>query len=157
MVKLRDIMSRDVVTFCAETSLIDAIEVLAERHFGGAPVVMGDRVVGMLTSSDILEFVASNPAPAEYAGSDTDTDAWSALAGHTVGEAMSGGPACSLPPSAPVQAAADLMREANIHRVLVTEHDRLVGVVSSLDVTRALADRKVANRTYVFPGRNRTD
>ena len=30
MVKLRDVMSRDPVTFSAETDLVDAIEVLAE-------------------------------------------------------------------------------------------------------------------------------
>ena len=49
MVKLRDVMSRDPVTFTAETDLVDAIEVLAERHIGGAPVVKGDRIVGVLT------------------------------------------------------------------------------------------------------------
>lgn len=158
MIKLRDVMSRNLVSFEAETGLIDAIETLAERHISGAPVLRGEAVVGVLTSSDILEFVASNPAVlADYGGSDTGDGTWSALAGHTVSEAMSGGPACTLPPDAPVQAAADLMRQANIHRVFVTDHDRLVGVVSSLDVTRALAERKVGSRTFVFPGPTRTD
>ena len=158
MVKLRDVMTREMVTFSAEMALMDAIEVLAERHISGAPVMMGDRLVGVLTSSDVLEFVVSNPsALADFGDTDTDSGTWSALSGHTVGEAMSGGPACSLPPDAPIQAAADLMREANIHRVFVTDHSRLVGVVTSLDVTRALAERKVVNRTFVFPGPTRTD
>ena len=73
MVKLRDVMSRDPVTFSAETDLVDAIEVLAERHIGGAPVVKGDRIVGVLTSGDILEFVSANPAVlADYGDTDTD-------------------------------------------------------------------------------------
>ena len=159
MVKVREVMSRDVVTFSAETDLIDAIEVLAERHISGAPVLMGDRIVGVLTSSDILEFVASNPSTlADFGEADTSANSWSALAGHTVGEAMSGGPACTLAPDAPVQAAADLMRQANIHRVFVVDrNERLVGVVTSLDVTRALAEHKVDHRTFVFPGKTRTD
>ena len=152
MLKLRDIMTRDVVTFSAETGLIEAIEVLAESHISGAPVMKGDRVIGVLASSDILEFVASNPTALADFG-DADRDTGNSLSGRTVGEAMSGGPPCTLAPDAPVQAAADLMRQANIHRVLVTDHDRLVGVVTSLDVTRALANGKIANRTFVFPSR----
>jgi CBS domain-containing protein len=156
MLKLRDIMTRDVVAFDVETGLVDAIEILAERHISGAPVMKGDRIVGVLSSSDILEFVATNPsALADYG--DSDSGGRNALAGHTVEEAMSGGPPCALTPDAPIQAAADLMRQANVHRVFITEHDRLVGVISSLDVTRALAEHKIANRTFVFPGRTRTD
>lgn len=152
MLKIRDIMTHDVVTFSAEDSLIEAIEVLAERHISGAPVMRGERLVGVLTASDVLEFVASNPsALADFGDSHSDSGD-SALAGHSVSEAMSGGPACTLAPDAPIQAAADLMRQANVHRVFIIDNDRLVGVVSSLDVTRALAERKIKNRTFVFPG-----
>ena len=49
------------------------------------------------------------------------------------------------------------MRSANIHHVFVVDQDRLVGVVSSFDVAKALAEHKVVNRTFVFPGRSRTD
>jgi CBS domain-containing protein len=152
MLRVRDVMSRDVVAFAPETSLIEAIETLAERHVSGAPVLSGERLVGVLTSTDILEFVASNPvALADFGEPASAERDWSALAGHSVSEAMSGGPGCTLPPDASVQAAADLMRTANIHRVFVEEDERIIGVVSSLDITRALAERKLATRTYVFP------
>ena len=74
MLKLRDVMSRDLVAFAPETSLIEAIEMLAERHVSGAPVLSGDRLVGVLTTTDIHEFVASNPV---------------ALAAHSMGGAAS--------------------------------------------------------------------
>ncbi|MDA1080729.1 MAG: CBS domain-containing protein [Gemmatimonadetes bacterium] len=157
MTKLSDVMSRDLVAFTPETSLVDAIELLAERHISGAPVLRGGRVVGVLTASDILEFVATNPTALADFGDSDGNDGRNALAGRTVAEAMSGGPACTLSSDAPVQAAADLMRKANIHRVFVVEHGRLIGVVSSLDITRALADRKIVTRTFVFPGPARTD
>ncbi|MDQ8164416.1 MAG: CBS domain-containing protein [Gemmatimonadota bacterium] len=156
MLKVRDVMSRDIVAFEPEAGLLDAIEVLAERHISGAPVLVGERIVGVLSSSDILEFVASNPvALADYGDSATAgaSEEWSALAGHTVGEAMSGGPACTLAPDHTVQEAAELMRTSGIHRVFVVDRERLVGVVSSLDITKALADHKLGTRTYVFPDR----
>lgn len=157
MLKVRDVMSRDLVAFDPETGLLDAIEVLAERHIGGAPVLVGERIVGVLSSSDILEFVASNPAALADYGDTTpggSSEEWSALAGHTVGEAMSGGPACTLAPDNTVQQAAELMRTSGIHRVFVVDRERVVGVVSSLDITRALAEHKVGTHTYVFPDRN---
>jgi CBS domain-containing protein len=158
MMKLRDLMSRDVVCFSPETGLTEAIETLAEHHISGAPVLRGEKVVGVLSSSDILEFVACNPtALADFGDRDADSRDGNALAGRTVSEAMSGGPACTLPMDAPVMAAAEVMRTAGIHRVFVTDGERLVGVVTSLDVTRALAERKVTSRTFVYPARTRTD
>ncbi|MEA3247294.1 MAG: CBS domain-containing protein [Gemmatimonadota bacterium] len=153
MIRLRDIMTTDVVAFSPETSLLDAIETLAERHISGAPVLSGNRIVGVISGTDILEFVASNPALTADFGEAENGDR-SALANHVVSEAMSGGPVSTLPPDATVMAAAELMRTAEIHRVFVSEDGVIVGVVTSLDVTRALADRKVVNRMYVFPKRS---
>jgi CBS domain-containing protein len=45
----------------------------------------------------------------------------------------------SLAPNDDVLAAAELMGRKHIHRVIVVEDDRLVGVVSALDVARAVA------------------
>jgi CBS domain-containing protein len=157
MTKIRDVMSRDLVSFTPETGLVEAIEALAERHISGAPVMRGGRVVGVLSASDLLEFVATNPTALADFGDVAGDSEVNPLEGRTVGEAMSGGPACTLPPTASVREAADLMRTANIHRVFVMDGVRLVGVVSSLDITRALADGKVVNRTFVFPGPSRTD
>lgn len=66
---LRDIMTRDVFTLGPELDLRSAIEQLAHHHFGGAPVVAGDRVVGVLSASDVLSLLASMPAvPARQDG-----------------------------------------------------------------------------------------
>lgn len=154
MIRLRDIMATDVVAFAPETTLLDAIETLAERHISGAPVLSGNRVVGVLSSTDILEFVASNPNMIADFG-EADSGDRGILASHTVSEAMSGGMVTTLKPDATVREAAELMRSAGIHRVFITDEGGIVGVVTSLDVTSALAERKVVTRTYVFPSKTR--
>lgn len=156
MVKLRDIMTRDVVSFAPDTTLLEAIETLAERHISGAPVLSGNRLVGVLSATDVLEFVASDPTMVADFGEPEAGDR-GILSSHTVSEAMSAGLVSTLPPDAPVHAAAELMRTAGIHRVFVADDGIIVGVVTSLDVTRALADRMVAARTYVFPSKTRSD
>jgi CBS domain-containing protein len=75
---------------------------------------------------------------------------WSALDEHTVSEAMTRVPLVTLPPSADVEAAARLMKDRKIHRVLVTDGDSLVGIVSAFDIAAAVADHRLTKRTFVF-------
>ena len=56
---VRDLMSTDVVTVAPDLSLRSAAELFAARHLAGAPVMAGSRVVGVISTSDILAFAAS--------------------------------------------------------------------------------------------------
>jgi predicted transcriptional regulator len=69
---------------------------------------------------------------------------------HDVSELMTRTPLATLGPDASAEAAAELMRTNGIHRVLVTEGDKLVGIVSALDIATAAADHRFTNRRYVF-------
>jgi len=59
---VRDIMSQDVVTLSPEMTLRDAIELLDQQQVGGAPVVAGSAVVGVMSASDVLAFETATPA-----------------------------------------------------------------------------------------------
>ncbi len=48
------IMSSAPMTISADTQLIPAVTVLINRHFSSLPVVDGDKLVGILTTTDIL-------------------------------------------------------------------------------------------------------
>ena len=189
MLRIRDIMTTDVVTLSPEASLRDAMDVLTSQHITGAPVVTGGRVVGVVSLTDLAEFAASNPGiptlrapvddiddwenagdlpssdepPSAYfaelyddAGADvglridqSESPEWNALEDHTVSEAMNRRISV-LPPDAPVDHAAAVMRRAGIHRVLVMEARSLLGVVTTTDISNAVADNKFTSRVYVF-------
>lgn len=75
MLKVRDIMTPSVVTFEPDQTLRDAVEVLVSCRIGGAPVVEGDKVVGVLSANDILEFESVTPAPeSNQDGDEEDED-----------------------------------------------------------------------------------
>lgn len=189
MLRLQDIMTSDVVTVSPDLSLRDAMDLLTSRHITGAPVVSAGEVVGVVSLTDLAEFVAGSPGspvghaevpewgelndpfefveddepPAAYflqlwedAGADVaeriaspDSPEWSALVEHTVGEAMSYH-VIAMPPDAAVEVAADVMRNAQIHRLLVMTDAELLGVVTTTDIARAVADRRLSTRVYVF-------
>jgi CBS domain-containing protein len=76
---------------------------------------------------------------------------WDVLGEHTVDEAMSRG-VLAVRPSSAIQTAAELMKARGAHRVLVIDRDQLVGIVTTMDITRAVAEHRLHERHYVWVG-----
>jgi hypothetical protein len=76
MLKLRDIMTRDVTTLSSDLTLRDAMELLLTRHVSGAPVVFGGKVVGVISATDLLSFTASQSGKEEGATDEDGLDVW---------------------------------------------------------------------------------
>ena len=194
MLRLRDIMTTQVVTLTPETSVRDAMELLGRSHVSGAPVVAAGHLVGVVTATDLMTFAGALPGvptqsdladdwlvAGEEAFSDDDVEEdaeppgayfsdlwddsgaevssrvenvdgpeWNALEEHDVSEVMTRLPLVTLPPDAEVEAAARLMMERTIHRVLVTDNDTLIGVVSALDIAKAVADHRLVTHIFLF-------
>lgn len=194
MLRLRDIMTRQVMTLEPQMTLREAMEILTARHVSGAPVVSGNKVVGVISAADLLSFAAIPPrdeqrnAPPSLAdewdeaveweadselGADDDSSVyfnqmWDERSEDTNDVIVSQGEASSdtlsnylvedvmtktirwLSPDADVRSAADMMREYGVHRVLVVNRGRLVGIVSAMDIAKAVAERKLPNRSFVF-------
>lgn len=150
MLKLREIMTRDVLTIAPDLSIREAAEIFSSERLGGAPVVRLGRIVGMLSASDLLDFIASLPDEPGEAHGGTDHGI---LEMHTVEEAMTRAPVRSLGPDDPVTLAADVMKRERLHRLPIVEHGKLVGIVSTVDLVSAVADKRISHQTFVFPKR----
>lgn len=64
--KLRDLMTPDPWTLEPEMTLRDAVERLVDFGVSGAPVVSIERLVGVLSVSDIVEYQSSSPVPRRH-------------------------------------------------------------------------------------------
>jgi CBS-domain-containing membrane protein len=58
-ITVEEVMSHNVLTVQPETSLGAAVELLRKQRIGSLPVVKKDKLVGIITRSDILDFVLS--------------------------------------------------------------------------------------------------
>jgi len=52
--KVEKVMAKDVVTVTGDTPIEDAARIMAERKIGGLPVMRGDRLVGIVTETDLF-------------------------------------------------------------------------------------------------------
>jgi CBS domain-containing protein len=148
MLKVKDLMTREVLTLAPNTTVREAAEILSTEHVSGAPVVRLGTVVGMVSSVDLLEFIAGLPADPEAVSGGMDHGI---LDDHTVEEAMTRGPIKTIALDAPASTAAEMMQQEGIHRLPVLDNGKLVGIISTTDLVKAIADRKLSYRTFVFP------
>jgi CBS domain-containing protein len=139
--KVKDLMTTEVLSIGPEASLKDVAEILAQRHISGLPVV-GARgeVLGVVSEADILVKEAGLDASgggllSRLLLADLETK-WK-LEARTAGEAMSS-PALTIGPERTVDEAAARMVERGIKRLpVVDENGKLVGIVTRTDMIRA--------------------
>ncbi|MEP0806264.1 MAG: CBS domain-containing protein [Chloroflexota bacterium] len=54
-VKVKNVMTKKVVTVNRDTPIEEAARIMADKKIGGLPVVDGERVIGMITETDLFK------------------------------------------------------------------------------------------------------
>jgi CBS domain-containing protein len=123
--RVRDLMTRDVVSLRIDSSIDAAAWSLSTARVSGAPVRdASGRVVGVITRSDLIDPLRS--------GRDAST----------VGDAMTPS-VWAVDPDDDAIDAMRLMLDKGIHRVVVLAGPgKLVGIFSAMDVLRAIVRRE---------------
>jgi CBS domain-containing protein len=139
--RVKDLMTEDVLTVRPTTQLKDAAALLAGRRISGLPVVDDENhVLGVLSEGDILykeSGAKDRPSFLDRLLSVPPTGLDLKLAARTVGEAMSA-PALTIGPRKPVTEAASTMIEEGVNRLpVVDDEERLIGIITRADLVRA--------------------
>jgi len=155
-----DVMTRDVVTLSPEMTLAEMDEVLLSQGVGGAPVVENDRLVGVVSRGDVVRVLYEEQVQAQRV-SDFYTSPFpipipslkllardsrkiaDSMIKTRVRELIARNP-IAVAPQDDVRSVARLMVDEGIHRVPVVDLERLVGIVSSLDLVRLVAEDGLA-------------
>jgi len=141
-----DLMTREVMVIPQRMSLRAAAHLLAQAGVSGAPVVDQEgRCVGVLSAADLVNWVdrgrygVRRTAGAACVCSDWQVDGLDEVPEDEVSCFMTAN-VVATGPETRVGELARWMRDAHIHRiVIVDDHRRPVGVVSSMDVLAAVA------------------
>ncbi|MGB2842361.1 MAG: CBS domain-containing protein [Halobacteriota archaeon] len=121
--RVRDVMTRGVITVALDTPVSEIAKLLVEEEVSGVAVIVPDgEVVGVISEIDIIKFFDQN---------------WDNL---TAEEVMSTF-VRTIDAEMTIKKAADIMRDLNIHRLLILSLSPApgipVGILTASDILRA--------------------
>ena len=123
-----DFMTKDLITFRADQTIFQAIDILIKHRITGGPVVNeNNELIGVLSEGDCLKEVVKG----KY-------DNMPMLSG-TVGDHMTKN-VSTIPPEMNVFEAAQLFLSKRIRRFPVVKDGKLVGQISQRDVMKAVRE-----------------
>lgn len=142
-------MTRPVFAVGPDSSIDTAGRLMASKRFSGVPVIDPDGYpIGVVSLIDLVDPTREKHEAFGFdsyfeirAGDIRAHGGGGRVDGGRIKEIMTPEP-LSISASAPVERAATVMLERRVHRLLVVDFDRLLGILTSLDVTRALMTRR---------------
>jgi CBS domain-containing protein len=134
-----DLMQRDVVTVEPGTPVLRVARLLERQRIHGIPVVDHEgNALGMLSATDLL-WLGERVQP----GTLLEGKPWEELDHLTVADVMTPD-AFGLEPTDSVGELMSFFTRTGVHRALVLEGRKLVGVVSLMDLLRVITGRAFA-------------
>jgi CBS domain-containing protein len=145
--RVDDVMTENVFTVTRETPLKVVAQRFLEYGISGMPVVDGDRVLGVISETDILFKERMRPdrkGLVDWLAHYSEDPPLAKLDACTAGEAMTT-PAVTITWGRSVAEAATLMLDLGIDRLPVLHDGRLVGILTRADLVRAFIrdDREI--------------
>lgn len=151
-----DVMTRSLVLARPDQDLLEVEGVLFSRRISGVPVVEDGKLIGVVSAGDVARVqVFMNSLDGQV----DDIQEWSSqadgfqhadppafhgfremIAKFKVRDAMND-QVMTCAPGASLANVAGQMLSERVHRVIVVEQDKPVGIVSSLDLVKVLADQ----------------
>jgi CBS-domain-containing membrane protein len=150
--RVGEIMQRNVVTVAVDTPLSDIERLLVEHRIGGMPVTdERGHIVGVLSLRDIIDHYTQDPDTRPRRGkgfyridtdelddSDYETFDLPEESEDVASDVMTS-EALTINVDAPLRDVARMMVEHQVHRLVVEDQRRTVGIVSTMDLLRAAA------------------
>lgn len=147
MLKVKDIMTTDVIKVSPDTEITQATKILLEKRINGLPVVdnNGD-LQGIICQSDLIAQQKKLPLPSFFTFLDGFISLTSMkqlerqvqkVAATTVKHAMTPNP-ITVSKDVSISSVAALMVDRNFHTLPVIDDGKLVGIVGKEDVLRTL-------------------
>lgn len=133
-VPVSTIMTKNVVKLNLSDDLTKAEMLFKKHHIRHIPVVYSNKIVGMLSYTDLLRISFADAIDDE---DDVDTTVYNMF---TVEQVMAK-KLVSITPDATIKEAAQILATKEFHALPVCEGDLLVGIITTTDLIKYLIDQ----------------
>ncbi len=114
---------RTIVSIDSKAKAKEAARMMMQKGIGSLVANRDGLPFGIVTERDLMEIVAQSTDPAKISVEDIMT-----------------APLTTIDASAPLIDAARKMVEKQLKRLVVTEHDKIIGIVSQTDLVQSMTD-----------------
>ena len=132
-VKVRDLMTTDVITCTSKCNILQTLKITCGKGFRRLPIMEEGQLIGYLTVKDIIRYFTRKKIKEFFKNEDLD-----AVFNESVTSIMTS-PVITIHPDASVTELAKLLKKHNIGAVPVVENDKLVGIITERDIVTAMA------------------
>ncbi len=133
-VPVTQIMSKDLVTLNPTQSLYDAEKLFNKHSIRHIPVVEGERIVGVISRSDLLRISFADLNENEETVDSVVYDMY------TIPQVMTRIPV-SVESDATVKEVAEILAKQSFHSIPVVDNGKLVGIVTTTDLINYLLEQ----------------
>ena len=113
---LNDIMSKHIIVGSVDDGIYEIASIMKENDIGFVPIVRDDKIVGVITDRDIVVKIISNYMTKDIVDVSIDSSLSDVLS---------------------------IMKKYKVKRVLVTDNNRVLGIVSLSDILNCDIDDEV--------------
>ncbi len=131
-VKVEELMTREVVSINAETTIIDAERIMIEQGFRRLPIVSEEEIIAVVTAMDIIRFFGSKRVFQHLQSGMITQVLESPIIEISSKEII------DIHPQEDVSQAANLMRKQSVGGLPVVEGKKLVGMITERDFLKLL-------------------
>lgn len=143
--KVKDFMTKKVVTVTRSTPILEAMEIFSEHHYGGLPVVDEEnRLLGIVTKKELLMMFI--PDYFDILGDLSYIEDFGLLKAEVfpelkqllvIDDIMIRKPVTATE-DMPLLAAASIMAHHHLNILPIVRDDKVVGIISQMDICRAV-------------------
>jgi CBS domain-containing protein len=123
---LLNFKDRSTWTIEPEEPVLEAIQLMADKHIGALPVVRGEELVGIVSERDYARKVIL------LGRSSSDTPVWQIMTS----------PVTTVSPDEAVHRCMEIMTEQRIRHLPVVEKGKLIGIISIGDLVKAVIEEQ---------------
>lgn len=133
-VPVSQIMSKELVTLTPDQSLYEAERLFKKHHIRHIPVVEGDKLIGIVSYSDLLRISFADMTDGEEEVTSVVYDMY------TIPQIMAKTP-LTVTADTSIKEVAEILAAQSFHSIPVVDNGKLVGLVTTTDLIKYLLEQ----------------
>lgn len=122
--RISTIMTQDVITAKPSDEKVKVLKLMVDNHIGGIPIIDGDEIIGMVTKTDFLKNIDTNPF--------NETPIKEIMTNRVI----------TVSPDDRLVHARRLMIDNDIARLVVVDSGLIMGIITAKDMAKTIIDFK---------------